>query len=60
MAYTSATMVNLLTFYAALQCDDTTEGEDQVTGKQNSQQHRIWLMARRWAGRLGGATGPLS
>ena len=50
MAYTSATVVDLLTSYAHLRRDDTTEEKDQVTDKQNSEEHRICSMARRWAG----------
>jgi hypothetical protein len=64
MAYTSATVVNSLTSYASLQCDDITEGKDQVTGKPKDEQHPDLAKGRalgrfRSRGQLGRAIGPL-
>ena len=64
MAYTSATVVNSLTSYASLQCDDITEEKDQVTGKPKVEQHPDLAKGRalgrfRSRGQLGRAIGPL-
>jgi len=65
MAYTSATVVNSLTSYASLQCDDITEEKDQVTGKpKGGQQHPDLAKGKalgrfRSRGQLGRAIGPL-
>lgn len=64
MAYTSATVVNSLTSYASLQCDDITEAKDQVTGKPKGEQHPDLAKGRalgrfRSRGQLGRAIGPL-
>lgn len=64
IAYTSATVVNSLTSYASLQCDDITEEKDQVTGKLKGEQHPDLAKGRalggfRSRGQLGRALGPL-
>ena len=64
MAYTSATVVNSLTSYASLQCDDITEEKDQVTGKPKDEQHPDLTKGKalgrfRSRGQLGRAIGPL-
>ena len=64
MAYTSATVVNSLTSYASLQCDDIAEEKDQVTGKPKGEQHPDLAKGRalgkfRSRGQLGRAIGPL-
>lgn len=64
MAYTSATVVNSLTSYASLQCDDITEEKDQVTGKPKDEHHPDLAKGRalgrfRSRGQLGRAIGPL-
>jgi len=64
MAYTSATVVNSLTSYASLQCDDMTEEKDQVTGKPKGGRHPDLAKGRalgkfRSRGQLGRAIGPL-
>ena len=63
LAYTSATVVNALTSYASLQCDDITE-KDQVTGKPKGEQHPDLAKGKalgkfRSRGQLGRAIGPL-
>lgn len=60
MAFTSATVVNSLTAYASLQCDDTV---DKDTGKV-SQEHPELAKGKalgqfRSSGQLGRAIGPL-
>ena len=64
MAYTSATVVNSLTSYASLQCDDITEEKDQVTGKPKGEHHPDLAKGKalgrfRSRGQLGRAIGPL-
>lgn len=64
MAYTSATVVNSLTSYASLQCDDIAEEKDQVTGKPKGGQHPDLAKGKalgrfRSRGQLGRAIGPL-
>lgn len=65
LAYTSATVVNSLTSYASLQCDDITEEEkDQVTGKPKGEHHPDLAKGKalgrfRSRGQLGRAIGPL-
>ena len=64
IAYTSATVVNSLTSYASLQCDDTVAEKDQVTGKPRGEQHQDLAKGRalgrfRSRGQLGRAIGPL-
>ena len=64
MAYTSATVVNSLTSYASLQCDDITEEKDRVTGKPKGEQHPDLAKGKalgrfRSRGQLGRAIGPL-
>ena len=64
IAYTSATVVNSLTSYASLQCDDVAEEKDQVTGKPKGEQHPDLAKGRalgnfRSRGQLGRAIGPL-
>lgn len=64
MAYTSATVVNSLTSYASLQCDDITEEKDQVTGKPKDEHHPDLAKGKalgrfRSRGQLGRAIGPL-
>ena len=64
MAYTSATVVNSLTSYASLQCDDIAEEKDQVTGKPKGRQHPDLAKGKalgrfRSRGQLGRAIGPL-
>ena len=64
MAYTSATVVNSLTSYASLQCDDITDEKDQVTGKPKDEQHPDLAKGKalgrfRSRGQLGRAIGPL-
>ena len=62
MAYTSATVVNSLTSYASLQCDDIEK--DHVTGKPKDEQHPDLAKGKalgrfRSRGQLGRAIGPL-
>jgi len=64
IAYTSATVVNSLTSYASLQCDDIAEEKDQVTGKPKGEQHPDLAKGKalggfRSRGQLGRAIGPL-
>lgn len=64
IAYTSATVVNSLTSYASLQCDDVTGEKDQVTGKPKEESHPDLAKGRalgkfRSRGQLGRAIGPL-
>jgi len=64
LAYTSATVVNSLTSYASLQCDDIAESKDQVTGKPKDEWHPDLAKGRalgrfRSRGQLGRAIGPL-
>ena len=64
MAYTSATVVNSLTSYASLQCDDITEEKDQVTGKPKGEHHPDLAKGKalgrfRSRGQLGRAIGPI-
>jgi len=64
MAYTSATVVNSLTSYASLQCDDMTEAKDRVTGKPKGNRHPDLAKGKalggfRSRGQLGRAIGPL-
>lgn len=60
MAYTSATVVNSLTSYASLQCDDIVNGE---TGKPKMEHPELVkgkaLGKFRSSGQLGRALGPL-
>jgi len=60
LAFTSATVVNSLTSYASLQCD---EGVDQDTGKPTAEHSQLAkgkaLGQFRSSGQLGRAIGPL-
>lgn len=60
LAFTSATVVNSLTSYASLQCD---EGVDQNTGKATAEHPQLAkgkaLGLFRSSGQLGRAIGPL-
>lgn len=61
LAFTSATVVNSLTAFASLQCDDA--GIDQDTGKPKKEHPQLAkgqaLGAFRSSGQLGRAIGPL-
>lgn len=64
IAYTSATVVNSLTSFASLQCDDITEEKNQVTGKPKGEHHPDLAKGKalgkfRSRGQLGRAIGPL-
>lgn len=61
LAFTSATVVNSLTAFASLQCDDASV--DQDTGKPNKEHPKLAkgqaLGGFRSSGQLGRAVGPL-
>src|ERR1700761_3120897 len=64
LAFTSATVVNSLTSFASLQCDDGIQSKDENTGKIDSLNEPLLAKGRalgefRSSGQLGRAIGPL-
>jgi len=60
MAYTSATVVNSLTSYASLQCDDVVDGETRKPKTEHPDLVKGKALGRfRSRGQLGRALGPL-
>jgi len=64
LAFTSATVVNSLTSFASLQCDDGIQTKDENTGKIDSLNEPLLAKGRalgafRSSGQLGRAIGPL-